>query len=365
ARDPRTGALVGLPDILYVGEGMNESVAVSDDRESRLFSVSGKVEASTARTDMRLQRMLGDLPALLHPGPRSALIVGFGAGVTSGCFVQYPSIRRIVICELEPLVPKVVGPYFDAANHGVVHDPRVEIVYDDARHFMLTSREKFDIITSDPIHPWVKGSAVLYSKDYFDLVRRHLNPGGLVTQWLPLYQASEATIQGEIATFFAAFPGGSVWANNDDKGRGYDMVLLGGPGAGPIDLDSLDARYRSPGYAGVAASLGAIGCGSAFDLLATYAGRHADLAPWLEGARINDDHQLWLQYQAALETFTEDEGPIFEHLSQYRSFPQDLFTGSAAMRQRMLAGGAAPAGAAAGTPIPEHVPVAAPTTHRR
>ncbi|MEK7329312.1 MAG: SAM-dependent methyltransferase, partial [Candidatus Eisenbacteria bacterium] len=84
ARDPRTGARRGLPDILYAGEGMNESVAVSGDGRVRLFHVSGKIEASTAPKDMRLQRMLGSIPALVHTNPRSVLIVGFGAGVTAG-----------------------------------------------------------------------------------------------------------------------------------------------------------------------------------------------------------------------------------------------------------------------------------------
>ncbi len=71
--------------------------------------------------------------------------------------------------------------------------------YDDARHYILTTKEKFDIITSDPIHPWVKGAATLYTKEYFDLVRQHLNPGGLVTQWVPLYESSEPVVKSEIA----------------------------------------------------------------------------------------------------------------------------------------------------------------------
>ena len=118
------------------------------------------------------------------------LIVGFGAGVTAGSFVLHPGIKRIVICEIEPLIPRMVAPYFSKENYDVVHDPRVEIVYDDARHYILTTNEKFDVITSDPIHPWVKGAASLYTKEYFELVKAHLNPGGVVTQWVPLYEST-------------------------------------------------------------------------------------------------------------------------------------------------------------------------------
>jgi hypothetical protein len=99
------------------------------------FHVSGKVEASTEPFDMRLQRMLGHIPALLHPEPKSVLIVGFGAGVTAGSFVVHPKMERIQICEIEPLIPQVVSAYFQKENYNVLKDPRVQIVYDDARNF--------------------------------------------------------------------------------------------------------------------------------------------------------------------------------------------------------------------------------------
>src|SRR5207237_4145639 len=115
---------------LYVGEGMSSSIAVTQvPGGERNFHVSGKIEASSYPQDMRLQRMLGHLPALFHPKPRSALIVGFGAGVTSGSFLVHPDIEKIVICEIEPLIPKVVASYFAQENYAVVDDPGVHSVY--------------------------------------------------------------------------------------------------------------------------------------------------------------------------------------------------------------------------------------------
>ena len=155
--------------MLYMGEGLNSSIAVSIAAGGETqFSVSGNSEASTSSPDMRLQRSLGHLAALVHPDPRSVLVVGFGAGVTAGSFVPYPSVQRIVICELEPLVPPATTKYFKAQNYDVLHDPRTHMVYDDARHFILTTPETFDVITTDPIRPWVKGSATLYSREYFE-----------------------------------------------------------------------------------------------------------------------------------------------------------------------------------------------------
>jgi spermidine synthase len=318
----------GSTRILYMGEGMNASVAVSETTDNvRQFHVSGKVEASTTPQDMRLQRMLSQLPAMLQPRPRSVLIVGCGAGVTAGGFVVQPGIERIVICEIEPLVPQVVARYFSPQNHAVVTDPRVEIVFDDARHYILTTKEKFDIITSDPIHPWVKGSASLYTQEYFEMCRNRLNPGGMVTQWVPLYESDEATVRSEIATFFRVFPEGTIWAN-DDGGNGYDTVLLGQSGPARIDIDGLQSRWSSPSYQAAADSLAEVGFSVAGDLLATYAGRADELAPWLADAEINRDGNLRLQYLAGLGLNSSLEATIYAHMLGYLQYPENLFFGS-------------------------------------
>jgi spermidine synthase len=328
--------------LVFMGEGMNSSVAVTkEDDDTRFFHVSGKVEASTLAADMRLQRMLGHLPALLHPKPRSVLIVGCGAGVTAGCFVVHPEIERIVICEIEPLVPRVVATHFAKENYEVLKDKRVEVVYDDARHFILTTREKFDIITSDPIHPWVKGAATLYTREYFDLVKRHLNPGGLVTQWVPLYDSDLATVKSEIGTFLDAFPHGTIWSN-DDQGKGYDTVLLGQVGEASINLDELQRRSRRPDHRRVAKSLQDVKFAGVIDLLATYLGQGSDLEPWLRSrppAQINRDRNLRLQYLAGMGVNFDIGEEIHVGLLAYRRFPDALFTGSDAsrelLRQRM------------------------------
>ena len=264
---------------LYMGEGMNSSVAVTQLNSGvRNFHVSGKVEASSEPEDMRLQRLLGHLPALLHPKPSSVLVVGFGAGVTSGSFVVHPEVEQIVICEIEPLVPQAVAPHFAKENYDVVHDPRVEIVYDDARHYVLTTPRKFDILTSDPIHPWVKGSATLYTKEYFEQCKRHLNPGGLITQWVPLYESNLHVVKSEIATFFDVFPHGTIWSN-DHYGEGYDLVLLGQAGPLKIDADELQERLNRPDHAGVLKSLEDVGFRTVVGLLGTYGGQASDLRP--------------------------------------------------------------------------------------
>jgi spermidine synthase len=318
--------------ILYLGEGMNASVAVTEMSTGvRNFHVSGKVEASSEQQDMRLQRMLGHLPALLHPKPRSVLVIGCGAGVTAGSFVVHPDVEKIVICEIEPLIPKVVAQYFTKENYDVLKDPRVSVIYDDARHYILTAQEKFDIITSDPIHPWVKGAATLYTKEYFELVKQHLNGGGLVTQWVPLYESNPGVVKSEIATFFDVFPNGTIWSNDLDGG-GYDIVLLAQQAdAMRINVDQLQQRLQR--YDRVAQSLKDVGFTSVFNLLATYSGRASDLGPWLLDAEINRDRNLRLQYLAGMGFNLNQGGLIYDEMLTYRRFPEGLFEGSDQRKQ--------------------------------
>jgi spermidine synthase len=312
--------------LLYMGEGMNASVAVTkmNDNGVRNFHVSGKVEASTDPLDMRLQRMLGHLPGLIHPNPRSVLVVGCGAGVTAGSFLTYPSVTNITICEIEPLIPSVVAHYFKAENYGVVTDPRTHIVYDDARHFVLTTHQKFDIISSDPIHPWVKGAATLYTSDYFELCRQHLNPGGLITQWVPLYESDMAAVKSELATFFDIFPNGTLWSN-DRNGEGYDIVLLGGAEPLRIDIAKMEGRFRNE--KAISQSLVDVGFPTIFNLLSTYGGQASDLKPFLADAEINRDGNLRLQYLAGLAAESAQATSISDAILAYRKFPEDVFVG--------------------------------------
>jgi len=209
----------------------------------------------------------------------------------------------------------------------VLHDPRTRVVYDDARHFILTSPNKFDVITTDPIHPWVKGTSTLYSKEYYELVRGHLNPGGVVAQWLPIYESDEDTVKTELATFFSVFPDATVWSNYY-QGDGYDLVLLGREDASPIDINALQQRLDQSGYSRVASSLAEAGFHSAVDLLGTYTGRASDLAPMLAGVVTNDDLNLRLQYMAGLGLNSRASPEIYRHILTYRRFPESLLVGS-------------------------------------
>ncbi len=296
----RTAAWLGQFRVLEYDEGMNSSIAYTtwlSEPGSVQFHVAGKVEASNLAQDMSLERQLGYVPILTMANPKSVLIVGFGAGITAGDFVTYPSIEKITICDIEPKIPPASTRWFVHENHGVKNDPRTHIVYDDARHYVLTTKEKFDIISTDPIHPFVKGLASLYSQEYFEMLRDHLNPGGMVTQWIPIYESDFPTVKSEIASFMAAFPYAEVFANVVDGG-GYDLTLIGHKEPMTLDVAGADARLLQPDHALMRASLAEVGFPTAQSLLDTYTADKPGLAAWLSDAQINHDRNMRLQYLA-------------------------------------------------------------------
>lgn len=318
----------------FVGEGANVSVAVTKTRAGwRYFHGAGKVQASSDPQDMRLQRMLGHLAALTHKtrSPESVLVVALGAGVTAGSFVPYDSVKKIVICDIEPIVAKQVAPRFAKQNYNVVNDPRTRIVVDDGRHFMRTTREKFDVITSDPIDPWVKGCAALNTVEYYRMCRERLNPGGVMALWMPLYESSLDAAKSLIATFFQVFPNGIIWSN-DSGGSGYDVVLLGS--LEPLHLHVDELQDWIDAHPKVRASLAEAGFGATaghevgLDLLSTYAGQASDLVDWTRGAQINTDRNLRLQYLAGIGLNSSQATIILRGILRYYQFPQDLFVGS-------------------------------------
>jgi spermidine synthase len=351
---------------VYVGEGMNVSVAVTKSIKGWLyFHGAGKVQASSHPKDMRLQRMLGHLSVLAKTNPYEAkdvLVVACGAGVTAGSFIPYPNIERITICDIEPLVPKVVTPMFGEVNYHIVdgidkenphmvEGKEVRVVYDDGRHYIRTLPKdaKFDIITSDPIDPWVKGCAALNTVEYYQMCKEHLKPDGVMSLWIPLYESNDDTIRSVISTFFQVFPNGILFSNDLD-GQGYDAILLGQVKPTRIDMDKLHDLMKSPDYAPVRESLIDVGFGAdtsgiiwkpnawrdeVLALLATYAGRAADMKEWMKDAQINTDRNLRLQYLAGMSVNIHMETEILNSILKYYKFPEDVFIGSLQRIQEM------------------------------
>ena len=321
-------SLAPYAKVLEVQEGMNSSLAITRVSDGALqISVAGHVEATNEPFDMSLQRMIGHIPALIHPNPVKVLGIGFGAGVSAGSFTPYDSVKSITVVEMEPKVPPTSTKYFAPYDNNVKNDPRTRIVYDDGRHYMMTTKEKYDIIASDPLDVWVKGTASIYSRDYFEQVKAHLNPGGYFTLYVPLYESDEETVKSEFATFFAVFPQGTVWANLNN-GQGYDLVLMGQAEPLKVDIDAAEAKLRRPDFAKVRQSMNEIGFPTATAMYATYLGDEPAMRDWLKGAQINTDHNLRLMYLAGWGINAEMADTLYRKIMAMRKTPRPMFTGS-------------------------------------
>jgi spermidine synthase len=273
--------------------------------------------------------MLAHFSHLLPARPKRVLVIGLGAGITAGAISIAPDVEHMTVVEIERLVPAVASTYFKDYNYDVVDNPNVSIRIDDARHYLMTSDEKFDVITSDLVDPWVKGTAALFTREFFESVKQHLAPGGVATMFVQLYLSNMESVKSEIATFVDVFPNTLVWGNTVE-GQGYDLVLTGHVEPMVIDVDRLQAALDSAPHAPVAESLRAIGFNSAVELLSTFAATGRDLQPWLQDAVINTDRNLRLQYLAGLGLDLQQSAPIYAEMVRHAGFPSGVFRGSPA-----------------------------------
>jgi spermidine synthase len=246
----------------------------------------------------------------------------------------------------------MVTPMFGKENYhvvdGIAHEnphmvngKQVQVVYDDGRHFLRTTREKFDIITSDPIDPWVKGCAALNTVEYYQMCRDHLNPGGNMCQWTPIYETNLASVKSVIATFFEVFPHGILW-NNEREGYGYQAVLFSQNEPTVINIDEFQRKLDREDHRLVKQSLRDVGFGEVketksgevvtleegTDLLATYFGQAPLMKEWSKTAVINTDRTLRLQYLAALGLNSNMGAKIVSSMLEHYRFPDSTFVGS-------------------------------------
>lgn len=275
-------------DILYYGEGVHAIVSSIQAGEARFFITNGRVEASNNDYDMQCQYTLGHLPMLLNKNPKKVFVLGTGSGMTLGATSVHPSVEQITLAEIEPKVLGVAKT-FGVYNHYVLDNPKLRIVFNDGRNFLLTTKDKFDVITADPIHPWFSGAGYLYSTEYFKIAAEHLNSGGVVCQWLPLYELSEENLKSIVQTLRANFLYTMIWLTHSDA------ELIGSNTPILIDEHELERRISVPE---VLQDLERVKMGSAEDFLSYFVMGTEGTKAYSSGGRINTDDNLYLEFSA-------------------------------------------------------------------
>lgn len=295
--------------LIYYDEGVGTTAAVFEEFGNRSIVINGKLEASTVRMDMRLQRSMGHIPLLLHPNPKKAINIGLGAGVTFGSVMQHP-LEEGRCAELSESIMGATRQ-FGEANHHVMENPRAQIILRDGRNYLRATPETFDVITADPFHPYTRGAGSLYTVEYFQSARARLNPGGVMSQYLPLYNLSDSDFKMIVQSFRNVFPRVSVWFTD------VDMVMLGTEE--PIEIDYVDLARRME-YGPVKSSLEGIGFNTVDDLVARFIMDERSLEAYCGDVGINTENHPILEYSSPKSAFV---GTIESNLAEalkYRKF---------------------------------------------
>jgi len=226
--------------LTYHKEGVCASVDVMETPYGeKIISINAQPVATTYLYDMRALKMLGHLPVLLHPQPKDVLIIGLGAGVSSGIIGSYPAVQNVTVAELSEEVPGGAEKFVDW-NFDVLNNPKVRVVINDGANYVKATRKKYDIISSDPIHPFLMGNGILYSLEHWQNCKAHLREGGILEQWLPLYQLSQSDFATIIHTFYEVFPNATMWYT------GIDVLLIGAKGDFKIDPNRMAEHMSDP-----------------------------------------------------------------------------------------------------------------------
>lgn len=214
-------AMISQGEVETISESASATVVVrriTDARGTwRSLELNGVNVAGTSTELRAIQRLQGHLPLLLTERPRRVLHIGFGSGGTAWAVSRHRQVEAIHIAEISPEVLAVSDSVFGDVNFGVLRDPRVVVIVNDGRNVLVAGRQHWDAILSDSIHPVYAGNSALYTKEYFELCRRRLAPGGVVSMWLPMYSLSRESYLSILRAFWEVFPGTAVW---------YDPIVL-------------------------------------------------------------------------------------------------------------------------------------------
>jgi len=258
----------------------------------RQLSMNGVNVAGTSVELFYIQKMQGHLPLLLNKNPKKVLHIGFGSGGTAWAVSRYP-VKEIAIAEISRSVIEKASKYFKCVNHEVLKDPRVKVEFTDGRNKILVSKEKYDVILSDSVHPRFSGNGSLYTYEYYKLLKTRLNPGGLVSQWLPFYSITPENFKMILKSFYKVFPNTSIWFINSTFN---DYVIVIGKLDGPmIDFSNICSKLKIPE---VAQDLKEINCENPYKILDFFFFANEKVGEFVGNVPVHTDDSMSVEYMS-------------------------------------------------------------------
>ena len=289
--------------ILFQKDGKTATVHLVRYSDATSLRTNGKSDGSINMdpsgergTDEITMVLTAALPLALKPEARSAAVIGIGTGLTTHTLLQSLDIERVETVEIESAMAEA-SRGFMPRNSGAFADPRGAILIDDAKSFFSARQRSYDLIISEPSNPWVSGVSSLFTREFYRRIRKHLNEGGLLVQWIQLYEIDASLVATVIGALGAEFPHYAVFAPSD-----YDLLIVAGDA--PLPLEAQPRVFEHPG---IAKELWTVHVLTAGDLDARYLGSRATLEPLFAsyGMPANSDYAPVLDLNAARHRFTE------------------------------------------------------------
>ena len=289
--------------ILYAKDGKTATVHLVRYAEATSIRTNGKSDGSINHeregdrgTDEITMVLTGAVPLALKPDAKSAAVIGIGTGLTTHTLLQSLAIERVDTIEIEPAMAEAARGFMPR-NSAAFADPRGTIHIDDAKSFFSTANRRYDIIVSEPSNPWVSGVSGLFTREFYARIRGHLEPGGILVQWLQLYEIDASLVASVLGALGEVFPHYAVFAASD-----HDLLIVAGERELPLPAQA--AVFESPG---LAKELWTVNVLAAGDLDARYLGSRRTLEPLVAsyGMPSNSDYQPILDLHAARHRFTE------------------------------------------------------------
>jgi spermidine synthase len=305
-----------MVNVPYFKEGLNSTIAVTQTDGFLSLRTNGKVDASNH--DVVTQLLLGHLGGLAHPAPRRVLVIGFGGGMTVSALARYPDLERLDCVEIEPAVLGA-APLLTSLNRNVLQDPRVHIIFDDARNFLFTTHERYDLIVSEPSNPWVAGVATLFTQEFYRAAQDRLAPGGIFVQWVQAYSLYPNDLRMVLGTFLSDFHDATLW-----HGDAPDLLIIAPTPPAPAILKHAQSVWNNQPLQD---DFRRLGMEEPAGLFGFFLLDDASLREFSSGAQLNTDDRTLLEYRAPralLVERLEEQNRREILLAQKNILPQEL-----------------------------------------
>jgi spermidine synthase len=303
-------------EILYYDEGITGTVAVIERPGNIVLSVNGKGIADTMN-DTFGHTLLGSLALMLHPEPRSALLIGLGSGVTLGAMERFP-LREIEAVEISPEVVDA-SRLFSGHNYNALEDVRLKLIVDDGRTYLSYLDNRYDVIISQPSVPWMSGAANLYTREFYEAARKGLKPGGIVCQWIQAYNMELDDMKALLGTFQEVFPEATLWE--------YDLgniLLMGSTGPVPIHYNLMAERFDDPA---VGEMMEGIGMGFLEKFIGGFTMDPDSLKEFTSGASLNTDNRPLIEFSAPRSLYKSTAAENYNELVRFLPFARPEVSG--------------------------------------